>query len=79
MWVCDLNTNEIYAFDLAGHLISTGWGVVGTYPGRIYGPSQLWTDSDKNLYIAEVFGGRVQKFKPKKNARSDELVGKLVQ
>lgn len=79
LWVCDLNTNSIYAFDLNGRLVNSGWGRVGTYPGRMYGPSQFWVDTAGNLFLAEVFGGRPQKFKPKKGADPKQLMGMLVQ
>jgi sugar lactone lactonase YvrE len=35
----------------------------------------LTVDQDGNLYLAEVFGGRVQKFRPKPNADKTKLVG----
>jgi hypothetical protein len=35
----------------------------------------MTTDRDGNLYIAEVFNGRVQKFTPKPDADPSLLVG----
>jgi hypothetical protein len=32
-------------------------------------------DSDGNLYIAETFGGRTQKFRPKKGIDTTKLIG----
>jgi hypothetical protein len=35
----------------------------------------LSTDQDGNLYVAEVFNGRIVKFRPKANADRAKLVG----
>ena len=35
----------------------------------------MTVDQDGNLYLAEVFNGRVQKFRPKKGADPAKLVG----
>jgi hypothetical protein len=35
----------------------------------------LTVDQEGNLYVADVFAGRVQKFRPKPNAFPDQLVG----
>jgi sugar lactone lactonase YvrE len=35
----------------------------------------MTVDQDGNLYLAEVFNGRVQKFHPKAGADSAKLVG----
>ena len=35
----------------------------------------MTVDQDGNLYLAEVFNGRVQKFRPKAGADSAKLVG----
>ena len=79
LWVSEFTANKILAFDLKGRLIYSGWGVTGTAPGRMYGPSQFWVDSAGNLYLAEIFGGRAQKFRPKKGANPKELMGMLIQ
>ena len=39
------------------------------------GPNSITTDQDGNLYLAEVFNGRVQKFRPKRGADLAKLVG----
>jgi sugar lactone lactonase YvrE len=36
---------------------------------------QFSVDSDGNLYAAETFGGRTQKFRPKPGADSSQLIG----
>jgi sugar lactone lactonase YvrE len=35
----------------------------------------MTVDQDGNFYTAEVFGGRVQKFRPKPNADKSKLIG----
>jgi hypothetical protein len=47
----------------------------GGQPGQFQGPHSITTDQDGNLYLAEVFNGRVQKFIPKKGADPAKLVG----
>ena len=59
-------------FDLRGH-IETVFGRYGVYPGATWGVRQISADSEGNLYAAEVFGGRTQKFVPKRNANPHDL------
>ncbi len=47
----------------------------GGQPGQFNGPHSITTDQDGNLYLAEVFNGRVQKFRPKPGADPAKLVG----
>jgi hypothetical protein len=74
IWVGDGGTNRILKYDLDGHYLY-GWGGRGGQPGQFNGPHQLTTDQDGNLYVAEVFNGRVVKFKPKPNADPKKVVG----
>jgi len=74
LWIADGGTHRIVKYDLNGKYLY-GWGVGGGEPGQFAGPHQLTTDQDGNLYIAEVFNGRVQKFRPKKNADPAKVVG----
>jgi len=74
IWVGDGGTNRILKYDLNGNYLY-GWGGRGGQPGTFNGPHQLSTDQDGNLYVAEVFNGRVQKFRPKPNADRAKLVG----
>ena len=43
--------------------------------GQFNGPHSLTVDQEGNLYIAEVFNGRVQKFRPKPGADPAKLIG----
>jgi hypothetical protein len=74
IWVGDGGTNRILKYDLNGNFLY-GWGGRGGQRGTFNGPHQLSTDQDGNLYVAEVFNGRVQKFRPKPNADRAKMVG----
>ena len=74
LWVSDGGTSRILKYDLDGHYLY-GWGGRGGQPGLLNGPHQMSTDQDGNLYVAEVFNGRLQKFRPRANADPATLVG----
>ena len=74
LWVADGGTMRVLKYDLNGRFLY-GWGGLGGQPGQLNGPHSLTVDQDGNLYLAEVFGGRVQKFRPKPNADKTKLVG----
>jgi DNA-binding beta-propeller fold protein YncE len=74
LWVADLDTNKILQYDLNGKLLSS-WGTYGTFPGAFWGIHQFSVDPDGNLYVAETWGGRTQKFTPKPGAPRSLLVG----
>ena len=72
LWCYDGDHEQFVKFDLRGH-IETVFGRYGTYPGATWGVHQISADSEGNLYAAEVFGGRTQKFVPKPNANPHDL------
>jgi DNA-binding beta-propeller fold protein YncE len=74
LWVSDGGTNRILKYDLDGNY-HYGWGGSGRYPGQFGGPHALTVDQDGNLYTAEVFHGRVQKFRLKPGADLTKAVG----
>ena len=74
LWQSDGGTNRIVKYDLNGKYLY-GWGISGGQPGQFNGPHSITVDQDGNLYLAEVFNGRVQKFRPKPNADRSKLVG----
>ena len=74
LWVADGGTMRVVKYDLNGKYLY-GWGGLGGQPGQLNGPHSLTVDQDGNLYLAEVFGGRVQKFRPKPGADKAKLVG----
>ena len=72
LWCYDGDHEQFIKYDLRGH-IETVFGRYGTYPGATWGVHQISADSEGNLYAAEVFGGRTQKFVPKPNANPNDL------
>jgi hypothetical protein len=74
LWVSDGGTNRILKYDLKGNYLY-GWGAPGELQGQFGGPHQFSVDQEGNLYVAEVFNGRVQKFRPKKGADPAKLIG----
>jgi len=74
LWISDGGTNRIVKYDLSGHYLY-GWGGPGGFPGQFNGPHSITVDQEGNLYLAEVFNGRVQKFRPKPGADPAKLVG----
>jgi sugar lactone lactonase YvrE len=75
LWVSDGATNKILKYDLTGKLLYS-WGTWGQFPGGLWGVHSFDVDADGNLYVAEVYNGRAQKFRPKKGADPSTLVGR---
>jgi DNA-binding beta-propeller fold protein YncE len=73
LWVSDGVSNKILKYDLNGKLLY-GWGTYGQFPGGLWGAHSMSVDQENNLYVAEVFNGRAQKFRPKKGADPTKLV-----
>jgi sugar lactone lactonase YvrE len=72
LWIADGHVNRFSKYDLKGKFLY-GWGVSATFrngdqPGFFDGPHQHSVDQEHNLYVAEVYGGRAQKFRPRKGA-----------
>jgi hypothetical protein len=77
LWVSDGGTNRIVKYDLNGRYLD-GWGGAGQWPGYYRGPHQFSIDQDGNYYVAEVFNGRIQKFRPRAGADRSRLIGQEV-
>ena len=78
LWASDGHGNfKFYKYDLTGKLLYT-WGTMTPAPGGLWGTHQFSVDQDGNLYTAEVWGGRPQKFVPRKGADPALLVGQPV-
>src|SRR5579864_5051082 len=73
-WVADGVTSQMVEYDLNGKYLYS-WGSWGAFPGGMWGVHQFSVDSEGNLYTSEVFGGRQQKFRPKKGVDRALLVG----
>ena len=74
LWVSDGETHKMLKYDLSGKFLY-GWGTFGPLPGRFNGVHQFSVDQENNLYVAEVFNGRAQKFRPRKGADPAKLTG----
>ena len=74
MVVSDGVTQKILKYDLDGRLLHS-WGTFGPFPGGLWGVHQVSVDTEGSLYVAEVFNGRLQKFRPKAGASRALLIG----
>ncbi|MGH9145525.1 MAG: peptidyl-alpha-hydroxyglycine alpha-amidating lyase family protein [Vicinamibacterales bacterium] len=77
LWIADGTTQKFTKFDLTGKLLYS-WGTFAAFPGGFWGVHQFHTDSEGNLYTADVHVGRPQKFRPKKGANPANLVGRYM-
>ena len=78
VWASDGHGNfKFYEYDLTGKLLQT-WGTMTPEPGGLWGTHQFSVDQQNNLYTAEVWGGRPQKFVPREGANPSVLVGQPV-
>jgi hypothetical protein len=73
VFVSDGTNARLLKYDTNGHLLSF-WGTYGTYPGAFWELHQFSVDADGNLYTADSFGGRTQKFRPRADAERSLLV-----
>ena len=77
LWGAEQRTGRLVAWDQEGNLIYA-WGTNGSWPGAQWGVHTLSVDQEGNLYLAEVGNGRAQKFRPRRGANPNFLVGKPV-
>jgi peptidylamidoglycolate lyase len=77
LWVSDGTTQKFTRFSPTGQLLYS-WGTFGALPGGFYGVHQFSTDSELNLYTADVHIGRPQKFRPKPGADRAKLVPRAI-
>jgi hypothetical protein len=71
-------TNKVLRWDLEGRL-KDAWGTGGplsggAVDGQMNSPHGMSVDRDGNLYIADFFNYKVQKFQPKKGADKSRLI-----
>lgn len=75
LWMSDGHgTFKIYKYNLDGKMLYS-WGVAGREPGMLWGVHEISTDQNGNLFTAEVFNGRAQKFRPRPGADPSHLMG----
>ena len=78
LWASDGHGNfKFYKFDLEGRLLYS-WGTMTPAPGGLWGTHQFSVDQNNDLFTAEVWGGRPQKFVPRKGADPALLVGQPI-
>jgi DNA-binding beta-propeller fold protein YncE len=73
LWVASNGENRIVKYDLNG-VLQTSWGVKGTFPGAVDNLHHFAVDQAGDLYIADCFNNRVQKFVPRPGADKARLV-----
>jgi sugar lactone lactonase YvrE len=73
VWVADGTNAKVLEYDQNGKLLYS-WGTYGTFPGAFWELHQMSIDSEGNLYGADSFGGRVQKFRPRPGADRSKLI-----
>ena len=72
-WVASNSLDRIAKYDMEGHF-QTSWGTPGTFDGAFTDLHYFTVDKTGNLYIADTFNNRVQKFIPKPGADKARLV-----
>jgi DNA-binding beta-propeller fold protein YncE len=77
IWVGDAPTSRILKFDLNGNFLY-GWGAPGPQAGRLNCSHGITTDQLGNLYLADCFAGRLQKFEPIPGADPDKIAGQIL-
>ena len=75
VWLVSGVGNRLAEFDLHGRLITT-WGMYGRQPGWFDDPHTIDVDPSGNLYVAEVWNNRVEKYVPRPGASASRLIGK---
>ena len=73
VWVASNGEDRIAKYDMNG-VLQTVWGVHGRYPGWIDDFHHFAVDAAGNLYVADAFNNRVQKFVPRADADKARLV-----
>jgi hypothetical protein len=80
LWAGNGFVNKFLKYDLEGRLDRAAtWGTFGIAPGAIWGPHDFDTDDEGNLYVAEDYSGRIQKFRPRDGVdpHDPQLIGPL--
>jgi hypothetical protein len=77
IWVGDARTARLLKFDQQGNFLYS-WGAPGGEPGRLGCSHGISTDQLGNLFLADCFAGRVQKFEPIPGADPQRLAGQIL-
>src|SRR5438874_2198165 len=68
---------RVVKFDLKGNFLYS-WGAPGNQAGRLNCSHGITTDQLGNLYLADCFAGRLQKFEPIAGADPDKIAGQIL-
>ena len=77
IWVGEARTSRILKFDQKGNFLYS-WGAPGPQAGRLGCSHGMTTDQLGNLYVADCFMGRVQKFEPIPGADKSKMAGQIL-
>jgi hypothetical protein len=77
IWAGDGRTFRFLKFDLDGNFLYS-WGAGGPEAGRLGCSHGITTDQLGNLYLADCFAGRVQKFEPIPGADPEKIAGQIL-
>lgn len=78
LWVGDGWIQKMQKYDAMTGKLLVSFGTFGVVPGTFWGMHYFTTDVDGNFYLCEDYGGRIQKFRPRKDADPAQLVGQLM-
>jgi hypothetical protein len=77
IWVGDGRTARLLKFDQKGNFLY-GWGAPGPQAGRLGCSHGISTDQLGNLYLADCWMGRVQKFEPIPGTDPSKMAGQIL-
>jgi hypothetical protein len=75
VWAADERTHRIIGYDTNGYL-QYAWGGQGLFPGSTDGIHGMSVDQEGNVYLADLYQGRANKYRPRKGANPNYLLGK---
>jgi sugar lactone lactonase YvrE len=78
LWVGDGWIQKMQKYDAMSGRHVYQFGTFGVVPGAMYGLHYFTTDVDGNFYLGEDYAGRIQKWRPKKDADPSQLLGQLM-
>jgi DNA-binding beta-propeller fold protein YncE len=76
VWVNDGTTEKFLKYDTTGRLLYS-WGTQGTFAGAHWELHQISIDPDGNLYTADSYVGRAQKFRPRPESNRSQLIAPI--
>ncbi len=77
VWGADADTHRLIAWNTQGYL-QYAFGGGGLWPGNTDGIHGVSVDQDGTLYTSDVFVGRATKYRPRRGANPNYLVGQPV-